>query len=528
MASTNLPFFHRKAIHRIVDDFRKLDNLTIYIGAGASVERTGVTWAGLAAEMLDSSYGSYESRMALARSVSPLHTTSAIVRDFRVEKPSEWRKALSERVHGLLYRQDYDLPGRFNRQVAQYAGALIENGRSVIVVTPNYDDFLLDEVNLTAVRTSRTVFGVPDGEPARGTVAKRIEDLAVRIQKERETLHVVYLHGLISRQDLPAEPHDKFWPVLSEGDYADTALQSAEVLETLFRDRNILILGASVTDPPLVQSLYRTQPKDQRAGSPTRIVVLPLQGTTVPNDNEVAGHAIKLERSRLEHLGVKLVQPDFFIQVPQFVHELQFGLSMDSSDRYAGTNSDDRYGGRLTLWWDRWFSQSPSIERRQRDAHLYLRRMLTQVREVLGADSYQDQGEPEPLRIEVWLRWKPGEERDLALWASSVGTWPDVETMRFDAIDSGSRYMAVRAFANGSPSYMEYSGGSNRWRSYLAKPIWFADEFYAGAEVPVGVISVSSLLPQTKSCLSPTNRQAAVRTLQLLDTIGSRLVEPRN
>lgn len=70
------------------------------------------------------------------------------------------------------------------------------------------------------------------------------------------------------------------------------------------------------------------------------------------------------------------------------------------------------------------------------------------------------------MKIDLWVRWKPS-ERNLQLWVSSTGPWPDNTTARRVPIVNNSDYAAVQAFAKGEVLLSYTEGRSDRWERFL-------------------------------------------------------------
>jgi hypothetical protein len=46
------PFFHRRATHRLISDLSVPEDWTIYLGSGATIDRTGLSWGLLVDRLL--------------------------------------------------------------------------------------------------------------------------------------------------------------------------------------------------------------------------------------------------------------------------------------------------------------------------------------------------------------------------------------------------------------------------------------------------------------------------------------------
>src|ERR1700739_3568247 len=80
---SELAFFHRPRTHNLIDDLSDLDEITIYVGAGASIERTGLSWGGLIAHLLSPDLGDYKKRSQLANVLSPPYASSAAAEHYK-------------------------------------------------------------------------------------------------------------------------------------------------------------------------------------------------------------------------------------------------------------------------------------------------------------------------------------------------------------------------------------------------------------------------------------------------------------
>lgn len=136
--------------------------------------------------------------------------------------------------------------------------------------------------------------------------------------------------------------------------------------------------------------------------------------------------------------------------------------------------------------------------------------------------------------------------------------------MRTGILDRDSQLAAVQAFTRGCSTFWYAKSPDDRWRCYLARPIWFksgeeieeslawqeseigermiiqeqpseiadidADasesEVEAGGIVPVGTICLASMTEQQRSFLSPRRRRNTEALIKMLDAIASRIVSP--
>lgn len=530
------PFFHQRSTHNLIDEIATMSDVTIYVGAGASIERTGLTWAGLSAELLDKDLGDYATRISIVRAQSELAASSAIAQQFITGHGDSSRYALSNAIAELFYGDSRTEPSYFNERVVALANDFISQGANVAIVTPNYDDFLIDAVlraraskNAAFTTFKTVVFGVA----ANGVATPRAEGFSElnKSLNTKDELVIVHLHGLVPRNAAPESPLGQLsiprdiYPVFSERDYSVTRSSSERVLKKLFTNRDLIVVGSSLSDPPLLNALSSSKGRGVRR----RFAIRPLQGLDLTRLNDHDFESFRtLEDDRARLLGVKLITPPFFYQAPQILEEARVAIALHEPNEdvrpraYAELGSTPRYGTRLTDWWDSWREDSEHpLELMQVFSHAFLAGVvLPTLRKVLGSPDEED------LRVEAWMRWEP-ERRELRLWASSSGSWPDVDLARRDQIKMGGHYLATDAFLNGSPTYATGQGTDTRWYSYLSRPVRYMDPRYKSS-IPVGVISVASMQPQSSSSLNPRNKDKSGDLFRVLEAAGVVLFWPEN
>lgn len=538
LAGADEPFFHQRAAKSVIDELGKLTSVTIYVGAGASIERTGLTWTGLNAQLMDKDLGTYERRIALVRSHGELASASSIAREYERTHADNALEFLTQGIRELLYSGSGLEQSYFNDRVIALANDYMRAGEHVVVVTPNYDDFLIDSLRQSEdkgtaefERVAIFGFGVTDqGE------ATPLSDELIRLKaalREPKTLSVVYLHGVVPRTRDPLagnatsriEPLPQHvYPVFSESDYAATRANSGEILTATFSGRDLLVVGTSLTDPPLLHALSVS--KDTVVGDPKRhrFVIRPLQGLDLSGiDDEAFASFQQVQKDRSDHLGVRLVTPPFFFQVPQLLEEVRVAIDLDLGidarpRAYSESGSTPRYGERLNQWWRAWKEdEDVPLTQRQYIAHSFLDNVaLPSLRAILQSPDEED------LRLEAWIRWEPN-SRHLRLWASSTGTWPDTESARWDSIGMGGTYGATLAFLNGAPTYAAGLSERTRWGSFLSKPVRYENET---RYLQIGVISLASKWPQSDSSVNPRNKENRAALLAFLDYCGKELFTP--
>ena len=216
-------------------------------------------------------------------------------------------------------------------------------------------------------------------------------------------------------------------------------------------------------------------------------------------------------------LGVEALYTDFYGQSGQLFHEVERTRRHGDADGMLDLIHTRRYGARLVDWWSEWSVASLSSPECQKADHELLARELASIREGVGAPL------SESLKLEAWVRWHPEAMRELALWASSVGSWVDPWAMRRDSISVESPFRAVQAFCVGAPVFLEGAEGA-RWRSYLATPVWADSDV---GDLPLGVVTIASLLDPDQGSISPRRLERLDYALVRMRAVGRQILDPK-
>jgi SIR2-like domain len=356
--------------------------------------------------------------------------------------------------------------------------------------------------------------------------------IVVRDTQGRGQLELVYLHGRV-----PQSGGHSGKLVMSERDYHTSHDRVSSELEDLFRaDKSaLLILGASMTDPPLLTALAATHER------PSRYALIPVQSAGIVG----AANSEDFEQSRAIvglrglHFGVRFLIPDFHYQIAQFCEEILacVGLAPDTAS-YLHDREQIRYGLRLQAWWDRW--RDTEYYHTPDKIYLHLSDSLRAIRELLrGYGTREPHREtPEQLKIELWIRDVPTANRRLALWGSSVGTLVDRSILRAEDLRNGSGNASMRAFVEGQPQYVPQETLAmelkrlpqlplrrSRWETFLSVPIR-ADDAPDGrlVGVPVGVVTLASMSKIRDSDIPYRSSKQMEELVQILTALGQTLL----
>lgn len=316
------PYLERTDTIEHIEEIAAQQRIIIYAGSGVSIDKTGLNWPKLVESLMRQQLSGLE-----LRTFSPLESASVVKQLLLKEYGAERINGrLADELRRLLY------PGQMWRQaelphaVMRLIAELHNQNRDYHVFTTNYDDFLEQQKAILDAQ-----FVANQGLPL--DVDSVALDYEIDISEKHQLLHqvgqytscdpsrrlLVHLHGYV-----PQDPATRAtFVTFSEVDYARSYRLSAEVLERVLRDHSMLIIGSSLTDPPLLSALAKTaeHAKEQRL---SRLAIMPLQGLRGPLNAEQRIAAIcKNIHDRMEHFEVDVTFPDFFSQTAQLLIEIR-------------------------------------------------------------------------------------------------------------------------------------------------------------------------------------------------------------
>lgn len=494
------PFFHDRHTQLKITEIAGQQTLVIYAGLGVTIDRTKKNWHGLIEGLLEAP--------ALALSPEQIHGVFAASGGSTIAAASisyelfvdalgatKAQAAVQKRMRELLYPTTLiSETGRLVAAIGALMDAWARAGRTVVVVTPNYEDLLLELLR------GMTPVPVEVVHITASTKATKADELLAA-----SGMKYVYLHGAVPDNG----PFVR--PVLHERDYFETETSVRGFLQRLFEQSDTLFVGTSLQDPPLIAALLGAAPGP--APSRRRWALMPLQDAAWSRDRDRKAEEVGYHDLRLRHLGVEGIYPDFFGQIAQFIHEVQECHHQDKP--YESPTFGSRYGQRLCRWWDAW-EQKHAAPSKQAVAHRALAGFLDDdLRHVLKAHD-------ERLKVELWLRWNPHDRRDLALWASSVGTWRSHDDMRYAPIAADSEVVAVQVFTQGrivAPRLVD----AGRWKAIAGVPLTHKEK--NSAQVPIGAAIIASMEGAPPGVLADRAHSALLATaLEKLQSAGESIV----
>lgn len=513
-------FFHRSETLQATLSICNLDHLTIYAGAGVSIDQGSVDWNELLRVMLiecmEDSPGPPDSlnsdaelhavASALVDEMGPAAAAS-IVRTHYVRKfPDAAEQHLRNKIFSILY-SNWDPTEGLGSAISKLALYASAAGVDVHVVTPNYDDNI--ETALASSSVLQKFSGTFDLSFVRLSRPPRQRELATG------EIPVVHIHGYIPQSAGDNAAHDERLIFSERDNYkagsTSSSAGSAEVVAYLanrMQRGSFLFVGTTLRDPDVIQALELARldrrgkewpttswpwvispvPDDQTAISSTQRMLLG-RSRSQPPARPIADLIAAGVRARMDHLQVRVIRPDHYGQVSQFIHEL--ALCVPSPDAYYETSS---YSKRLKSWekfWDsewkrRVAAEGPGDQIACETAVLV--GMSSQMRGLV--DEFFDRPTFEAIsqaRLEFWIRDRPS-SRKIVLWCSSDSVLVDARNRPAVHLTRDTSFAAVKAFAarNRVLSDIDPKNNHGKWGKYLAVPVIHDSKQFS--DLPVGAV----------------------------------------
>jgi hypothetical protein len=517
MSEFDEPFFKRLSTQSIVGELAGRRDWTIYLGSGATIDRTGMSWRGLVKKLLSEFESDEALQDAILNAHGEIRTATIVEGRYRAAYGDNYTSQMNDDVRKLLYKSRRFMKGRLLESVAGLCYHLAKRGDSVVVVTTNYDAYASTEIGSHIALAGKT--DALDRPVELSIYVATEKDLTLPEVSVPHTITCAYVHGFIGllRREQDADQELDAPIVLSEGEYYATYGRTRGVLKAAFRDRNVLIIGSAVSDPPLVDALRETRPADQQEPV-KRYAILPMQSGEFyePGRSREATRLPDWNTRRLDDVGVVPIYCDFYSQAGQLVHEVHKCMERGDADTMRNPYAQNRYRSRVEDWWRRWYSANCGGGTSQTEHHDLLLRRLSDIKRVLNSTI------DENLKLDMWIRWHPESQRQLTLWASSLGTWVDQNAMRSVDIPGNTGHVAVGAFCNGAPTFAEdRSAVDARWRTYLGVPIWL--DMPATGDIPVGVMTLASMRDSSSSSVSEQNLEKLTTVLDEMRATGAEI-----
>jgi hypothetical protein len=478
------------SIEPLIDRFAEASDVTLLVGAGASMEADLPSWAELVEKLL----------MTVAESRAELSTPETkaqwveqtLERDdllgagavVEVMANTSLDELVPEKLYGPGGPADV-APGEIAGQVAYLRSCF---GSDLEILTTNYDDLIEEALVATGLPRS----GV------KSYVTNRSPD-----KRKPDAVGVVHLHGLAGRTGEPTRI------VLTEEHYHRMQRGSSwqERLVTQRLERSIcLFVGMSLADPNLIRYLYGYKQSQARKHA----AIFVRQGEPACPDDVRAIREEATQR-RWGRCGVEAIFVDHFADAAQLLYEIGYRKKVGPAYEPVGVRA-----GRLIERTERalLFADRPAAEFAGRQVALsrLLRELLGDVLDLALAG--EQAPDDEKLALALWLTDTAGKE--LTGWAHSDRAHQDPATIFPVEITANSEWVSIQTICRGMRTELDRNTYASRWRFVRGLPLIMNEP----SRLAIGCLTISSNKPAAESVLAQMSpdRRAAVH-LALIETI---------
>lgn len=469
------------SVDAVVRRYAEAGDVTLLVGAGASMEADLPSWPALLRRLLTT----------VAADVGELRTADA--RRAWVDRTLEREDLLGAAavvevmaatpLEELVPRELYgrDGPGAYAPgPIAEQVAFLRERfGDRLEILTTNYDEL---------IEQALVARGVP-----RSRLRSYVRALDAG-QRARDAVAVTHLHGLAGRGGAREI-------VLTEEHYQRMQLGRSwqEQLVTERLERSLcLFVGTSLTDPNLIRYLYGYE----QAASRRHAAIFVRQSEAAVAPEVRAAREVAAAR-RWGRCGVDAVFVDHYADAAQLLYEI--GHRRDTGGAYEPIGARAakliRRAERGLL---RARGSQAAFARRQVALSDWLRGLLSALMATAlgGADALRG----ERLALALWLVSPDGAR--LTGWAHSDRAHQDPATIAPVPITATSDWVAIRTVCQGARVELDRENYASRWRFVRGLPLVLD----APSRLPVGCLTISSTKRGGDSVLTrmPADRRAAL------------------
>lgn len=463
------------AIAPLIERFGAARDVTLVVGAGASMEAGLPSWRDLIERLLgrvaraDPRLGTRAQERQWVEHVlaqEDLLAAGAIVEALATDELAE---LLPEELYGEQGPGQLE-PGPIAREIARLR---LLFGERLVLLTTNYDDLI-----------ERAL--VQSGIPARD-----VKSYVRRRNAPAGSVSVTHLHGFAGRAGRPR------CLVLTEEHYhrmqRGTSWQEQLVTERL-SDSLCLFIGTTLTDPNLIRYLYGYKRRGAR-----HAVVFVRQDTATGLSDEVRAAREDAVARRWERQGVEAVFVDHFGDAAQLLYEIGLRRQRGAAYEPVGRRAH-RVIGRMEEALLRPDEPRRAFGEQQVLLSDWLRSILDGLlRSTTGGSSSRSD---ERLALALWLLGADG--RTITGWAHSDRAHQDPRTIEAVPISDVSEWVSVRTVCQGIPLDLDVSSPVSRWRFVRGLPLVIEHP----TRVPVGCLTISSTRPGARSVLTRMSEQA--------------------
>jgi hypothetical protein len=449
------------ALAHAIDTVARHDGpLTVFAGAGVSMEAGLPSWRDLIHRLLDDVAGDLEpaDRAVWAAEIlteGPL-AAAATARALHADD-ADFAKALRQALYGGRRPSAY-APEALARELARLKLRL---GDRVALLTANYDGLLEAALADAGLDPASPVSGRPEPE---GRAA------------------VWHLHGRLMPRlsDGPL--------VLTEGDYVRSTSETwpQDFVASRLRDSLCLFVGLSMTDPNFIRWLYRHGAQ----GDHPHMAVFVRQGGR-PMSAAVRTRLEEATTARWSQSNITPVWTNYYGEVAQLVHELALRAGDPSAPPFRRRAEAQVAAGRALV--------VPSGRERFADAQHELSTWLHELADAVRHVARKADILLAPGTVGLGL-WGADHEQGVAeLWATSERALLGPEGLEQRPMHAATPWVGVEAILRGAPFEQELPGAPSRWRFVRGIPIVTDD---AGRRAVAGAITLTSTAPLADCPLS--------------------------
>ncbi|MDO4791530.1 MAG: SIR2 family protein [Buchananella hordeovulneris] len=492
------------ALSEFASELRSTDEVVIYCGAGVTLSHTGVSWNDLLLQVAQNSrnhiaeetcpvadaeclreLGEGLEAFVYSSTNSAEASASAIIELTQADE-----KSLGPVVSSALYSSTGWRVGRLVEDVCLLALTLQQLGKSVRLITTNFDTFIEDRlVEMGSELPTLSDVALPPlrarvyGSETAETGAIDLPTAApqgIEVDRSVPPIVVEYLHGRVDNRGAVVGGL-----VLSERSYQTSQHQTLELLTEAFASTTSLIIGSSLTDAPLLRSLCASggQETSRRYAVMRRALHTGVQ---------------QLARARARHLGISLIEVGSYADVARFLRDAEFAV--------ATANGEQEANSEVQL--ERWYALKDP-------APAQLDQIVATMRSVLAKTRASGQIGHELLKLECWVLRRFQGEPALERVLDTITGVVEPEYRRIEPVtDTQDAVAAVRALRDGRPNVFSLSDlgfddeGASRWRSICAVPCW--DSIDSG-DTPFTVVIT----------LASTGRESSSKHLPLFERVAA-------
>jgi SIR2-like domain len=475
----------------LISRFSEAEDVTLIVGAGASVEASLPTWQELVERLLrriaraDRRLRSAESETAwVARTVESegLLGAAAIV---EAMAENDLAKLLPEALYGPKGAGAVE-PGPIAHQVAHLRRCF---GERLTILTTNYDDLIERALLAGGLAGGKIKSYVRQRTPPAGAVG------------------VTHLHGYAGRGGGPkrlvlTESH---YHRMQRGSSWQENLVTGQLEHTL-----CLFVGTSLNDPNLIRYLYGYG----QSSTIRHAAVFVREGDLDDDNDEVRAARERAAAKRWGRCGVECLFVDHFADAAQLLYEIAH--RHDAAGGYEpvaprAAKAIARIDDLLILrdaGQQRFAERQIALSRRLRET-LYGALELAIDRKSRGGERFA---------LALWLLSRDG--RSLTAWAHSDRAHQDPMTIEAVPIHPDSSWVAVRAVCQGVRVELDRDIDISRWRFIRALPLILDQP----TRLPMGCLTIASTAPGGRSILTTVSEHAR-RALHrnLIETIKAEL-----